>query len=100
MRAAYPNFSWIDYTEDVSGFVKSFEKILLKKLKNSRTYFSRKDLDLIAENIQELASAEGSELFLPKSTFEFVEGPNEEKYLAKDEVISLAGFLAIETKQN
>ena len=100
MRAAYPNFSWIDYTEDVSGFVKSFEKILLKKLKNSRTYFSRKDLDLIAENIQELASAEGSELFLPKSTYEFVEGPNEEKYLAKDEVISLTGFLAIVLNRN
>lgn len=98
MREAYPSFSWYEYASDYGSFEKRFDEVLFKALNGSRSYFSRKDLDLIAENFEKIASDEGSGLLFPKNIYECVE--YEEKYLERDEIICLAGFLALVLKRS
>ncbi len=98
LQSAYPEFSWWNYiTDDENRYEKSFEEILLKKLKSCWNSLTRNDLDKIAEGFQKIAENEGSELFFPERIYECVEGViDKKKYTDKDEIRQLSKFLAID----
>ena len=100
LHSAFQEFTWYDYASDKDkSYDKFFEEILLKKLNRCRINYTREDLDKIAKCFQKIAENEGSGLIFLGHVYECVEETHKvEKYLDKDEIISLSRFLGIYLK--
>ena len=80
------------------SYEKSFEEALFRKLSSCQNGFMREDLGKVAECFREIAENNGSDLpFMENVYEEWIH--NEEKYIDKNEIITLSRFLNLYLKQ-